>query len=108
VATANDTSDIVIDGLVVAIYVRYNDSPPAGTADVTIETAGNTTPAYNLLVLTDAATDGLFIVRDNPVDTAGSSQASNWDLIPVYDNIKVTIAQANNGDSVDVWFLLAT
>ena len=105
-ATANDDSSIVVRGLVLGFYIRYNDSPPAATTDVTIATSGNSTPGYTLLTITDAATDGLFLVRDNAVDTAGVSQASVWELIPVHDNLNVKIAQANNGDSVDVWALV--
>ena len=106
VATANATSSHPLHGFIAGVYIRYNDSPPAGTTDVTIATAGNGSPAYTLLTLTNAATDGLFMVRDNPVDTAGASLATTWENIPIADNVKVTIAQANNSDSVDIWLLL--
>lgn len=107
VATNNATSTHRLTGLVTAIYVKYNDSPPAGTTDVTIKTVGSgaACPSYNLLAITNAATDGLFEVVKAAVDATNT--AANWYLyMPIDDYINVTIAQANNGDSVDVWINL--
>jgi hypothetical protein len=105
-ATANTTSSIRVSGFVMALYVRYNGSPPAGTTVTTIATAGNSTPAYNLDVITNAATDGLFLVRKLTKDIANADIAGNYTVIPVDDNIKVTIAGANAGDSADIWLMV--
>ncbi len=112
VATNNATSTVVLAGRVLAIYVRYNDNPPAGTTDVTIETAGTDgPPSLTILTLTDAATDGYFYPRHQVHTEAGAGityDGANevYEPVPIHDKVKVTIAQADNSDSVDVWFLL--
>jgi hypothetical protein len=90
------------------IYVKYNHSPPAGTTDVTVKTVGTSPapPTYNLLVLTNAATDGWFYPRVQVHDTAGSAIAAEYTPLLIHDLVNVTIAQANDADNVDVWFLL--
>jgi len=109
VSTANSTSTTIIDGVIVGVYVKYNGSPPAGTTDATIATAGSAgaAPAYNILVLTDAATDGTFYPRVNAHNTSGTAQTTVWEYIPIHDQVKVTIAGANDADSIDVWLLVA-
>jgi hypothetical protein len=102
-ATANADTPIVITGLITGAYVRYNDSPPAGTTDVTIKTKGTNAPSYNILVLTNAATDGLFIPRKQAVDPTGAAITGANEVIPVDDYLNIAIAQANANDSVDVW-----
>ena len=108
-ATANADSDIRIIGRLVGIYVQYLDSPPAGTTDVTIKTVGSSPapPTYNLLVLTNAATDGWFYPQVQIDDTAGAPIAAEYTPQLVHDYINVAIAQANAADSVNVWLLIA-
>lgn len=108
VATSTASSTVVLKGRVQGIYVKYNDSPPAGTTDVTVKTVGASPspPAYNFLVLTNAATDGWFYPRVQVHDTAGSAIAAEYTPLLIHDLINVTIAQANNSDSIDVWILL--
>jgi hypothetical protein len=108
VATANATSSILVSGLLHAVYVKYNDAPPAGTTDVTIATAASTSnaPAQTLLSIANAATDGWFYPRGQIHTTAGAAIADQYGLLPVYDKVKVTIAQANAADNVDVWLLV--
>lgn len=107
-ATSNATTSTELCGKIYGIYIRYNDSPPAATTDVTIATAGVNYPAVTLLTLTNAATDGLFLPRKAVVDLAGAAFASQSiaEAVPVDDKIKVTIAQANDGDSIDIWLFL--
>lgn len=108
VATANATTTTVITGRVIGLYVRYNDDPPAGTTDVTIATAGNSAPALTLLTLTNAATSKWLWPRLTPQGVTGADLAALTVLEPaaISDNVKVTIAQANAGDSVDLWLLV--
>jgi hypothetical protein len=108
VATANQTSVQVVTGRILGLYVKYNDSPPAGTTDVTIATAGGTAPAQTILTLTNAATDKWVYPRITPQGVTGVDLAALTVLetIPVHDKIKVTIAQANAADNVDVWLLV--
>ena len=107
-ATANASSTVKLHGRVQGIYVKYNDSPPAGTTDVTIKTVGTSAapPSYNLLVLTDAATSGWFYPRVQVHTTAGAAIAAEYTPLLIADNVNVTIAQANAADNVDVWILL--
>lgn len=108
-ATANATSTVVVSGEIAAVYVKYNDTPPAGTTDVTI--AGANAPSMPILTLTDAATDGWFYPKAIATDAAGTAVTFDgtneiYTSIPVHDTIKVTIAGANAGDSADVWILV--
>lgn len=109
-STSNATSSVIVFGLIHAIYVRYNDSPPA-TTDLTIATAGNSTPAYTLLTLSNTATSGLYYPRADVRSQTGVSLTYDGtrtvtDRVVIMDNLKITIAQANDGDSADVWLYL--
>lgn len=91
-ATASGTTSNIVSGVVLAVYLEYTDSPPAGTTDVTIEEATRS-PALPVLTVSNAATDGWFYP-----DVA----SVNSDVKPVVvdDHLTVTIEQANNGDGV--------
>ena len=113
VATANADSNHRVSGRVLGVYVKYNDSPPAGTTDVTIKAVGSSPapPSYNVLAVSNAATDGWFYPRVALCDQDGAALTYDGtrpvhDLLPLDDVLNVEIAQANNGDSVDVWLLL--
>lgn len=114
-ATANSITTTPIFGEVYALYVKYNDDPPAGSTDVTVATAGTGSgahPSVTILSLTNANTSGWFYPRIGVQTTAGAAMlyaAGGTAIpgeIPIADFIKVTIAQANAGDSVDVWLLV--
>lgn len=107
-STANSTTAIVASGLVAAIYVKYNDSPPAGTTDVTVTTLGTSpsVPALTLLSIANAATDGWFFPRALEHLNSDGSALTTHTYMPLQDKVKVTIAGANDGDSVDVWLVL--
>lgn len=98
-ATSTITTSIGYKGAVHAVYVQYEDSPPA-TTDVTISTAA---PTQTLLTLTNANTDGWFYPRVNIHDATGSAEADVWDKFPLGHTVTVAIAGANEGDSVRVW-----
>lgn len=99
-ATATATSDEVINGLILAVHLKYTDSPPL-TTDVTIAEAINS-PAMPILTVTDAATDAWFQPMAAVEDTAGAAVTNAVQQIPVCDKIKVTVAGANAGDGVIV------
>lgn len=108
-ATATVTSTSPIVGTVQSVYVKYNDSPPAGTTDVTLATQGTSSgapPAMTILGITNAATDGWFQPRVPMHTTAGAVIADTYDWPVVHDYLTLTIAQANDGDSVEVWVIL--
>ena len=113
VATENADSAIVLQGELLAIYLTYNGSPPAGTTDVIISTAG-TAPApasVTLLTVTNAATDAAFYPRIPAQDATGTDvtyDGTNEIYIPfpIFDLVNVKIQGANNDDSVDAHFLV--
>ena len=110
-STSNNTSSHVVVGQICSIGVTYNGSPPAST-DVVIATAGNNGPALTLLTLTNANSDGWFHIRLKVDDESGADityDGSNevYEKVCVADNIKVTVSQANDDDSVDVVIVYA-
>lgn len=110
-ATNNTTTAQVITGRVLGVYVRYNDSPPAGTTTATIATANSTYPAQTILSIVNAATSGWFFPRVALHSNAGAAVTYDgtrpiYDAQPVSDNLKVTISGANAGDSIDVWLMV--
>lgn len=106
VATANATSSQILTGRVLGVYVKYNDSPPAGTTDVSVATTGTRHPATTILTRTNTATSGWFYPALQLCDTSGTAITGAYDGILISDQVKVTIAQADNADNVDVWLLL--
>ena len=110
-STNNNTSSHVVVGQICSIGVTYNGSPPSST-DVVIATAGNNGPALTILTLTNANSDGWFHPRHVIDDSAGADityDGTNevYDKVTVADYLKVTVAQANDGDSVDVVIVYA-
>lgn len=107
-ASATVTTDTMVTGEIYGIAIQYNDSPPAGTTDVGIKAKGlsGVLPSYNILVITNAATDGYFAVRKPCVDTANAAITNSHAPIAVNDYIQLDIAQANNGDSVTIWLYM--
>lgn len=107
-ATANADTPHRLTGRVVGIYVKYNDSPPAGTTDVVVKTKGTSPapPTYNLLALTDAATNGWFYPQAQIHTVAGAPIDGEYTPLLVDDYLNIKIDQANANDNVDVWLLL--
>ena len=104
VSTNNATGTTAITGELLGFYLRFNGSPPAGTTDTTIQLTGGVLPARTILTITTGATDGFYPVRQGAVSVANAAITDSNVCIPlVRDYIKVTIAQADDGDSVDVW-----
>ena len=108
VSTANADSKTILRGRLVGIYLKHNGSPPA-TSDVVVKTKGTAPypPSYNLLTRTNLQTDGWFYPQVAVTDVAGVAIAGEYGYQVVHDYINVSIAQANDGDSVDVWLLLS-
>jgi len=105
-STANNTSSHVVVGQICSIGVAYNGSPPSST-DVVIATAGNNGPALTILTLTNANSDGWFHPRhkiddESAADITYDGTNEVYEKVCVADNIKVTVSQANDDDSVDV------
>ena len=106
-STNNATGTIALEGELLGFYLRFNDSPPAGTTDTTIVLTGGVLPNRTVLTITNGATDGFYPVRLGAVSTANAAITDSNVYIPlIRDLVKVTIAQANDGDSVDVWAVI--
>lgn len=113
VATGNVTTGNEIRGEILGVYIQYNDSPPGATADVTVATLGTSPamPAVTFLTVSDNATDGIYLCRYPTVDEAGAGITYDatrevHEPFPCGDKVVITLAQANNNDTVTVWLLL--
>lgn len=106
-STNNADTNRALCGRFIAAYVRYNDSPP-NTTDVVIATKGTNAPAVTFLTLTNKNTSGWFYPRIIPDDVLGVDLAALVvaEPIPFDDVVNISIAQANDGDSIDVWLLI--
>jgi hypothetical protein len=103
VATATGESSHPISGLVYAVQVKYNETPPAGTTVVTIKTKGTNAPSMTILTLTNAATDGMWLPRLVSHTAAGVAQTAYDAPFAIDDIVQAVIAGANAGDNVDVY-----
>ena len=102
-STANATGTEKVTGKLLGFLVAYIGSPPAGTTDLTIQAVGGPLGTRTLLTLSNSATDGWYPVRQQAVTTAGADATGFFDMIPLYqDQIKVTIAPANDDDGATV------
>lgn len=107
VATANEDSDIPVEGEVNGVYVKYNDNPPAGTTDILITTKGTNAPAETVLAIADAATSGWFYpVTPIHLKTTGAAIANEFRRMVISDYLNIKIDQANANDNIDVWISL--
>lgn len=93
----------MIIGRVVGIGVVYIGTPPA-TTDVTIRTANknHALPDVTLLTLTSVNTDVWrqpFVLKD---DAVGADIAGQYVEPVIADQVEVLVAQADDGDSVNV------
>lgn len=81
-----------IAGKVLGIFLDYHASAPA-TTDVTIKA---TSPAdYNILVVSNNATDGYYTPRAKPVDNANVAITNAHDEFAVAGKVNVAVAQAD-------------
>ncbi len=103
----NNADTVKLEGRMVGVYVKYNDSPPA-TTDVVIKTKGTKAPSVTFLTLTDKNTDGWFYPRVIPDNLLGVDLAALTiaEPIPFSDVVNISIAQADDNDSVDVYLLV--
>lgn len=92
-----------VAGRVVAIGVTYTDSPPA-TTDVTVRTKGKHGPVQTVLSLANANTDGWFYPQIETQTYDGNP--AFWSPYAIDDELEVVVAQANDGDSVQVVVLV--
>ena len=108
-ATATGRS-IHVSGKVLAVYVAYQDSPPAATTDFTLSDEAD--PASESIIsLVNGATDQKIYPRrvtetNDGTDILYVAGEEVYEEYVVNGRLEATIAQANADDSVDVtvWF----
>lgn len=103
-ATATATTQIPIDGEILAVHLAYLDAPPAATCDVTL-VEGGVTPSQTILSIANAATDGWFYPMAQAKNTAGTDLTGMGRELYVGGNLTLTIAQANDADGVTATIL---
>ncbi len=110
-ATSSAVTGQALSGRVLGAYVKYNDSPPAGTTTATIASNNVSYPGQTILSIVNAATSGWFYPRVAVHSNAGAAVTYDGTR-PIYepqaicDNVKVTISGANAADNIDVWVIL--
>ena len=107
VSTATADSDVIINGLITAIYLEYTGAPPAGTTDVVIVEENND-PAMAILTLTNSATDGWYAPVHAAVDVTDGVALGPGMFVAVNDYIMATITGANDDDGVIVTIVYVT
>ena len=105
-ATGNSTE---VKGKILAVHIDYQDSPPAGTTDITLSDEAD--PASESIIsLTDQATDIKIYPRrlletNDGTDLTYDGTRKVYGHYLVHGRLEGTIAQANNNDSAifTVW-----
>lgn len=101
-ATAHSTH---VRGLIHKVHVAYSGSPPA-TTDVILQDE-NDPASENIVTLPDNAVDATLYPRRKTQDNANNNityDGSNeiYDRYPIHGRLKLSVSQANDGDSVTV------
>lgn len=94
VAAGTGTSDNVVSGEVLGVYLNFHASAPA-TTDTTISTVGGGPPSYNLLAVSNSATDAYFAPRAGAVSAANAAITDSHTPFVVADRLKVVLAQCD-------------
>lgn len=104
---ATGTSPSPYNGHIVAIYVEYLITPNVAT-DVVISTV--LSPVKTILTLTDNVTSGWYYPRMIVHSEAGvaltGTAGGDRTRHPIDDYIKVTVAQGDSDQTLDVWLLI--
>lgn len=93
-ATGTGRTDGPVRGEVLGLRLNFHASLPA-TADTTLRTAGLSAASYNILVVSDSATDGYFAPRAAPVNAANSAITNAHAPYVVDDYLELVVAQAD-------------
>ena len=93
-ASGNADSPSPITGEVLAVYVDYHASAPA-TTDLTLKTKGDTPPSYNIIVISNSATDAYKAPRSGAVDAANAAITNSFVPFAVSDKLNCALAQSD-------------
>lgn len=102
VATANTTTDELVNGVIRAIFAVGVNSPP-NTMDIAI--VGTTTPGaplFSVANVTIGTGVWYYPMAQAQLNTTGADITNQGAPIVVNDLVKVTIAQVNNDDGLTV------
>lgn len=83
-----------VRGEVLGVRLNFHGSTPA-TADTTLKTKGDSAASYNLLVVTNSATDGYFAPRVLPVTAANVAFTDAAAPYVVDDYLELAVAGAD-------------
>jgi hypothetical protein len=108
-ATGETTSSTEAIGKVLAVYV--DEGAAATTIDITLAMSG--TPNENILNLTDVTADAWYYPRKQVCENDGTALTYDGtrkvcEPYVVHDTLKLSLAQANDGDSVTVYVYIRT
>lgn len=91
-ATGTAVSDTPVFGYVVGVSLNFHASAP-GTTDTTLRTKGDAGPSYDILVVSNTATDAAGIVpHAKPVDSANAAITNAHAPFPVDDFLELSVA----------------
>lgn len=92
VATGSATTPSAVRGEILGVLLNFHASAPA-TTDTTLATAGEGNgPAYNIIVVSNSATDAYLAVRKVAVDVAAAAIAASWAPVCVADKLTLSLA----------------
>lgn len=98
-ATGSRVSQHRIHGDILDIHFKRGANPVA-TTDVTIETAQD--PAKPILTVSNLSADGWYRPRPTIHDQNGNELVGPADYVAINSQVRVSLAQANNGSEVTV------
>jgi len=90
-ATGSADSRHIVRGQVLGVYLNFHASAPA-TTDTTLKTKGGAAPSYDLLVVSNSATDAFLVPRAKPVDNANAAITDAHAPFPVADYLTLSVA----------------
>ena len=91
-ATGTGVTSYPIVGVILGVNLNFHASAPA-TTDTTIRTSA--APTYNILAVTNSATDAFIQPAGKPVDNANTAITNAHAPIPVADLVTVSVAQSD-------------
>ncbi len=97
-SSGSGDSDVVIQGEILGVYLDYTTT--ADNPDVILKTKGDGPPSYDILVVNNYKTDGLFVPRAKPVDNANAAITDGQVPFPVVDKLTLELAQFDVADVV--------
>ena len=90
-ATGTGETTRLVRGKVLGVFLNFHASAPA-TTDTTVRTKGTTAPSYNIVVVSNSATDVFLQPAGKPVDNTNTAITNSHAPIPVADYLEIALA----------------